>query len=115
MTLRDLFRYIEQLNKIYKELGSTKEFGLKFNGLKSYENLDCFHKQYTNFKEFEKAMTEESYYTDIGSCEVVKYVEDYELDNLEYKVHFKGVTNGTREIVEQDCYIYIFSSLKEDF
>ena len=115
MTLSNLFKQIELLNKVYKELGSTKEFSLKFSGVKSYENLDCFDNQYTNFKEFEKAMTEESYYTDIGSCEVVKCNEDYELHNIVFKVHFKGITNGTHEIVEQDCYIYLFSSLKENF
>lgn len=114
MTLNNLFSYIEQLNQIYKNLGSQKEYSLKFRGVKSYENLDCFNNTYINLKDFEDAIVSESYYTDVGNCSVVIDETGYDLSNLIYKIHFSGVTSGTGDKVEQDCYVYILSTLDEE-
>lgn len=109
MVIEDLFKLIGQLNDIYKELKSPREFSLKFISQKDYDNLECYKETYTDMNKFIKNMEEESYFTDIDTSVVELLHTDYDIENSEFKVTFSGKITPS-EPISQNVYIYIHSS-----
>lgn len=107
MTINDLFNKVTLINKSLNQLGVDQEYGIKFSALRSYESFECFEEVYTNIKTFIKAMSEETYFTNIDKTEVSLIERTYKLSNLEYEAVLEGETNGTHEKVSQTIKIYI--------
>lgn len=107
MILNDLFKYINQLNKINLKLGVEQQYAIKFSSKISYEKLDCFNKYYTDINKFINDVSDESYFTDIENAQIELFESAYDITDLEYETTFSGVTTGIVEEVSIDVCIYI--------
>ena len=107
MTVKQLFDKINKLNKINKELGVIKQYGIKIQHSKSYYNGDWNRKVYPNLKTLLSIIEEETYYEDTENKEINIIEEVDDILNTEYTVTLSYTDRFNLNVIEDTFYVYI--------
>lgn len=106
MTISNLFKHIQKLNKINSDLGVSTQYGIKFGTLHTYEQPNCWSKPFTKETNFIKETAQETYIENPTSFEITLYEQADSITSLEYKttITFINALNEQQQI-EVDIYI----------